>query len=177
MSKGRKPTAVPFTAHSNPGKRARPRNVPMPDSIAEDEAPAWLSAKAKEIFDDLQPELARWGCYTILDRPLLWTYCQTYALYVHCIEQLQLAADDGGDVLDVVYETSGRNGDQFKVRPYLTQATSLAMLLRSLASEFGLSPSARRNLEGVTQLDLFGQKSGLDELKGRFGGQGKGRAA
>lgn len=147
MARGRKSTpATVIQLRGNPGKRAQPENLPRPE-IKSQPCPAWVCAKGQEVWVRLMPEMERHGLIS--------------ALYVDMFAQFCQLVGESQALLAVIksrgrtYTTSGRNGIQYKTRPEVAQLNEVRRQLRGFGSEFGLSPSANRHLEGLAQGDLF----------------------
>lgn len=125
----------------NPGKR--PLNLDQaPAKRALPRCPSWLSREAKAEWRRVAPELARLGLLTELDRALLASYCQTFAVWRECD---RIVAAHGRTYLS----PSG----QVRQRPEVGIAQAEQALLRQLAAELGLTPSARARMGIATEQD------------------------
>ena len=130
MGKGRhsQPTKIK-ALRGNPGKRPLPENEPQPIAST-GKAPAWLTGKAKAIWNSIVPPLLACGILTALDEQLLGRYCETIGLYRKCRDLLS----SGGPVLDG------------KRNPAGTTMNDCLVQLRLMEVELGLTPSARSRL-------------------------------
>lgn len=63
-------------------------------------------------------------------------------------ERLRVDIDDNGET----YESETRNGVQIKNRPEVGQYNSSWAQIRTLASDFGMTPAAERSLQGSGQM-------------------------
>ncbi|WP_435817046.1 phage terminase small subunit P27 family [Brevibacillus nitrificans] len=101
--------------------------------------PSWLDKVAKAEFNRLAKELAELELVTNIDVNALATYCDAYSDYVQCTKIIQ---DEG-----LVVEHTNKAGETNSVpHPLLTKKKQLHDQMRSLAIEFGLTPSARAGL-------------------------------
>ena len=118
----------------NPSKRPMKGKSPRPSSGAPT-CPSWLSTEAKQEWRRLAPELARLGLLTKIDRALFAGYCSSCSWWRRAQEVI---ADQGS-----VYVTvRGR----LETRPEV-EISKLAMeQMKSLAGEFGLTPTSRARL-------------------------------
>jgi P27 family predicted phage terminase small subunit len=102
--------------------------------------PAWLSAAAREKWDELAPLLAQTGVLSTLDGDALARYCVTF---VEWRKHLSIC-ERGGDVLIVRDERGGIRYTQ--VGPSATLVRQHGQTLLKLAIEFGLTPAARSGI-------------------------------
>lgn len=65
-------------------------------------------------------------------------------------ERLRLDVREGGET----YETDTRNGKQQKARPEVAQLNETWRQIRSLASDFGMTPASERALRGNGQMSF-----------------------
>ncbi|MED1801793.1 phage terminase small subunit P27 family [Brevibacillus porteri] len=101
--------------------------------------PSWLDKVAKSEFTRLAKELAELDLVTNVDVNALATYCDAYSDYVQCTKIIQ---EEG-----LVVEHTNKAGETNSVpHPLLTKKKQLHDQMRSLAIEFGLTPSARAGL-------------------------------
>lgn len=148
MSRGRKATPHHLKlVTGNPGKRslqAAPLDVPT----ATLPAPDHLGDDARALWNALMPDLVRLKLLTKFDAAAFEQYCWAYGAWRAATRKLtELGAN--------TYETHGRNGKMFRVRPEVTIAGEMIRTGRSIGSEFGLSPVARERLKNFGQSDLF----------------------
>ena len=145
--KGRKPTPTHLkVVNGNPGKRAIPDATPQP-TVEMIPPPDYLDDDARRVWNDLSDELFRLGLMSRLDVPFLAAFCIATAEAVRAYEDLKTNGR--------IYETEGRNGRLRKSSPAVAQFHEALRNMRSLGSEFGLSPASRVRLVGVAQGDLF----------------------
>ncbi|MGG0754256.1 phage terminase small subunit P27 family [Brevibacillus laterosporus] len=101
--------------------------------------PSWLDKVAKAEFKRLAKELAEIDLVTNVDVNALATYCDAYSDYVQCTKIIQ---EEG-----LIVEHTNKAGETNSVpHPLLTKKKQLHDQMRSLAIEFGLTPSARAGL-------------------------------
>ncbi|MCH4024097.1 MAG: phage terminase small subunit P27 family [Acetobacter sp.] len=146
--KGRKPKPPRLQiVGGNAGKRAiREDEVRIPSEYAP--APEYMDAYAREAWEKLVPVLVKNGLFTVLDHHALEQYCQTYGRWRRAEEIL---AEEGSDT----YETHGKQGTMKRALPEVAIIAESIRLMRSVGSEFGLSPVARLRLGDVGQGDMF----------------------
>jgi P27 family predicted phage terminase small subunit len=124
----------------------RPRRVPQP--------PKFLSKDAKNEWRRLAPRLHGLDLLKHEDRAAFTAYCEAWSLFKRATEELQKA---GGLVIPVggsVKETHKRGGDvevvrkaaSYNTHPIISVQRRAAEMMHKFASEFGLSPVARRRL-------------------------------
>jgi P27 family predicted phage terminase small subunit len=144
MARGRppKPREVRL-ADGNPGHRPLPAPVLGLGKVLEFPAPASLSEREREVWDQLVPEVAALGWIDRVDRAMLELLVQQVAL----VELARDSIRSDGFML-TVYDRDGNPLDR-KVNPAARlQIQATAQALR-LAEQFGLTSSARARL-GLT---------------------------
>jgi P27 family predicted phage terminase small subunit len=144
---GRKPKpTVLKVLQGNPGKRPLNPHEPRPEPKLP-QAPAHLSEDAKKEWRRLGRQLLRMGLMTEIDRPALALYCQAWGRW--------LEAEDALKRYGVMVKSSAG----FPVQsPYLAVANKAMEQMRSLLSEFGMSPASRTKVtavEGPQEVDEF----------------------
>ncbi len=145
--RGRKPipSRVAFL-RGLPGHRPANKDEPQPGpgSI---EPPKYLSQKAKEVWQEVAPELFRLGLLTILDRQALARYSALHARWMEAEKFLE----EKGSVYSIK-DDEGRTKylGQF---PQVSMARNYAKLANSLGLEFGLTASARVRLHAEPLYD------------------------
>lgn len=124
--------------------------VPMKGDIQKEvpEAPDFLDDLARDVWDELAPELVKKGRLELLFKYQFGSYCAAVSNFISATNTLALEG--------LFYETGkGRNGNQRRKHPALTlQETAMASMRRDSAL-FGLSPVDAARLEGGGQGDLF----------------------
>lgn len=145
MSRGRKP--------------ADQKVVPLTEDGA---TPHNLEERAREFLENIRPE----G----LTGSLLWTFNRLALPLCHATvqrlkpsnvfmfmqlcravvrhERIALELDELGET----YESKTRNGTQVKSRPEVAQFNETFRQIRTLASDFGMTPAAERGMDGGGQL-------------------------
>lgn len=135
MTKGRKPTptAIKQLRGTVQPCRANPKE-PVLDPISKlPNAPRWFSDTAKAIYKSKGQQLKEIGVLTVLDFELFISFCREYGDYIDTateLEKIPLKA-----VLDEKSEQVFRRMSKIN-RESWERA-------KSLAAEFGFSPSAR----------------------------------
>lgn len=127
-----KPTNLKIL-NGNPGKRPLNKNEPKPD-LSLLTCPEYL-AKDKFAFDEwnrIVPELYKLGLLTNIDQVSIEIYCSQYSIYR---QALDIINSEG------LITTNIRNGE--KAHPATTTAREAAKIIKSICSEFGLTPSSR----------------------------------
>jgi len=125
--------------NGNPGKRKLNKNEPK--AKGEARCPEWLHPDAKKEWKRLSAELKRLGLLSLMDTAAFAGYCQSYAMYRHCVEYV----NEHGPT----YKVYDQNGDLKMVRAYPEVAQSDRHLanIRAFAAEFGFTPSSRGRIE------------------------------
>jgi len=139
--RGRKrlPTAL-HMLRGNPGKRPLPTNEPTPEALpATVDPPPWLDKVAREEWKRLAPLLADNGLLTVLDADALAMYCRAFASWREATDKIAVE----GSVL------TSRNGYPV-VSAWINVAAKNMITMRSLMTEFGLTPSARARVSRAT---------------------------
>lgn len=134
MARPRTPTHLKIVAgtaqkcRSNGAEPVAPRSVPV--------APAWLSARAAEIFASLSATIDGLGYLAAADQMVL-------ALAASRLEEVEITTamiEDGGRS----YETLNKAGERMvRANPIVAQRAEAIRHAHGLLSELGLSPSAR----------------------------------
>lgn len=99
--------------------------------------PAWLTGRAMEVWDRTVVELAHMKVLTAADTDSLVIYCQAVA---HYEEAVRLVNSSGMLV-------RGRLGEVVK-NPAMQFVRDQALLVKTMAAQFGLTPSSRVGLTG-----------------------------
>ncbi|MGX9426401.1 MULTISPECIES: phage terminase small subunit P27 family [Bradyrhizobium] len=131
----------------NPGKR-RLRVPPEPARAEEcPPPPDHLNAYAKEVWQQIAPELHRLNLLTVLDVGPLAAYCAATAQFRQAEEAIQRMAeqDERGHALTI----EGSAGSQV-TNPLLRIASQAMADMQRLGAQFGLTPSGRLRLSGIT---------------------------
>jgi P27 family predicted phage terminase small subunit len=118
----------------NPSKRPLRGKSPEPRQVRPT-CPSWLSPEAKQEWKRLAPEMVRLGLLTKIDRSLFAGYCSSCAWWRRAQEVLTTQGS-------VYVSTKGK----IEPRPEVAIAKVAAEQMRSLASEFGLTPVSRARM-------------------------------
>ncbi|MBI4302171.1 MAG: phage terminase small subunit P27 family [Chloroflexi bacterium] len=119
---------------SNPGKRPLNLGQPRPRSEVQ-KCPSWLSTEAKREWRRATSELAGQGILTALDRGILALYCQTFA----SLRQREAVLAGRG-------RTYLTPSGQVRQWPEVAIAQAEKAMLRQLAADLGLTPTARARM-------------------------------
>ena len=133
---GRKPTPTSLKLlYGNPGKRPLNANEPQPAPRLPS-APSHLSPEAKKEWRRAGRMLLSLRVLTEADRTALALYCQAYGRWVEAEEALKrygfMVKAPGGFPMQ---------------SPYLAVANKCMEQMRSLLSEFGMTPSSRTKVQ------------------------------
>ncbi|EEM55724.1 MULTISPECIES: phage terminase small subunit P27 family [Bacillus cereus group] len=101
--------------------------------------PTWLDSVAKKEFRRIAGELLELDVITNIDVNALATYCDAYSDYVECTKIIR---EEG-----LLVEYTNKAAETNKVpHPLLTKKKQLHEQMKTLAVEFGLTPSARAKI-------------------------------
>lgn len=101
--------------------------------------PSWLDKVARSKWNSLVKELKELDLMTNIDTDAMATYCDAYSQYVECT---MIIREEG-----LMVEYTNKAAETNKVpHPLLTKKKQLHDQMRSIAIEFGLTPSARARL-------------------------------
>ena len=130
----------------NKGKRALPRNEPQPPRDIPC-APSYLNPYAREEWDRLADTLYEIGTLKSVDQGTFAAYCLAFARWRQAEEDLERMAQMDGSTHGAVLKTKAGN---FIPNPLAGYVNTLRRDVQRLAAEFGLSPSARTQIEAVS---------------------------
>lgn len=117
-------------------KQAEEKLKPKTDKV---KAPKWLSKEAKKEFNRIAKELQEIGLITNVDIDMLAAYCDAYVEYQRCTKIIE---EEG-----LMVEYTNKAAETNKVpHPLLTKKKQLFEQMKSIAGEFGLTPSARAKI-------------------------------
>jgi P27 family predicted phage terminase small subunit len=138
---GRKPLPTSLKLlRGNPGKRPLNHNEPKPTTRLP-RAPDHLSVEAKKEWRRAGRFLLTLGLISDLDLAAFAAYCTAYGRWVEAEDALK------------TYGVMIKSPNGFPVQsPYLGVANKAMEQMRSLLSEFGMSPASRTRVAGVAQL-------------------------
>ena len=124
--------------------------IPMKGDIQKEipAAPEWLGEIARDVWDELVPELVRKDRMELLFKYQFSSYCAAVSNFITSTNEVALEGH--------FYDTGkGRNGNQKRKHPALAlQETSMNTMRRD-AALFGLSPVDEARLGAGGQGDLF----------------------
>lgn len=136
MSNPPTPTAIKL-AYGNPGKRPMNPDEPMPPVGAQ--MPEGMSEAAQKEWGRISKQLENAGILTEIDADALGLYCEAYARYKHANAQLARFG---------IVVRGARTG--FPVQsPFLAIANKAFEQMRSILTEFGMTPSSRTRVSKV----------------------------
>jgi len=144
---GRKPKPTNLKIlNGNPGKRPLNESEPKPKGAVK--CPAWLHKDAKKEWKRIAPELEQLGLLTLVDMAAFAGYCESYAQWKEAIEFVHKHGTS--------YPVKDEEGRIKMIRPFpqVAQANQALANIRSFASEFGFTPSARGRIEVTGQEEL-----------------------
>ena len=137
----KKPTKLQLLK-GNPGRRPLNRREPRPRARMP-RVPAHLSAPAKTAWKMIAPKLHRLGLLTEIDGLALGLLCDSYGRYLEAEKKLRKEGE--------LIKTEKGNLVQ---SPYLAIRNRHFDQIRRLLAEFGMTPSARANLETLELPDI-----------------------
>lgn len=133
---GRKPKPPELRIiEGNPGHRPIPENTPKP-APKKPSCPRWLLPDAKKEWHRVAPMLEKLGLLTKIDMAALAGYCQSYARWKDCEEEI----DRNG------YTVVTEKGFVIQ-HPAVSIAKNCLNMVRKFCSEFGMTPSSRGRIQ------------------------------
>ena len=151
--RGRKPKPNAIKKlEGNPGRRPIPDEMPSPEKDAT--CPAWLEPEAKREWKRLSPWMHSLKILTDADRAAFATYCQAYARWREAEEFLTKHGP-------IVKTPSG----YWQQVPQVSIAQTYCKIMTRIASEFGLTPSARSRIVMAQKADMS-PRDEMDEILG-----------
>lgn len=133
----------------NKGKRALPQNEPQPP-LDMPSPPEFLNVYGRQEWDRLADTLYSIGTLTDIDQMSLGAYCMAFARWRQAEEDLERVAQLDASTHGAVLKTKEGN---FIQNPLVGVVNTLRRDMQRLASEFGLSPSARTQIEASRRDD------------------------
>jgi len=146
-----KPTNLKIL-EGNPGKRPLPKDEPRPAGGAP-ACPEWLCSLAKQEWERIAPQLEVLGLLTPVDMVALAGYCEFYAEFKIAREFVHkhgttYEAWERNEAGEPIYDDEGRKVLRYSHKyPQVSVAHQAFQQIRSLCSEFGLTPSARGRIQ------------------------------
>lgn len=136
-------------ARGNPGKRKLPTPVKAPVGVPD--CPTWMPLPGIEEWNRVVPMLSRMNVLSPADLAVLASYCLSWAELVIAVECVQ---KEGRTIV-------AANGAMAR-HPQCVTITQSVQQIKALASELGLTPSARTRLGATNEKP----KDALQELMG-----------
>ena len=130
-----KPTAIKLLEGVTRKDRLN-MNEPKPSPLMP-ECPEWLGKVAKQEWERKSKELYDMQILTVIDDNLLALYCYMYSIIVECKEII----DEAGGIEKYC---EGKNS---QTQPVVTMMFKAIDNLKSLGSQFGMSPSSRTRID------------------------------
>ena len=141
QNSGRRPTPTALKVITgNPGKRPLPENEPQAPPI-DLEPPEHLGVSATRQWRKTAPLLAEMKILTQADRDTFAVYCETVAAWLDAKDQVV----QSGFLV--------RDGSRITINPLVKLSRNLANDLMRIATEFGMTPTARSRLVVSEQPD------------------------
>ncbi len=150
-----KPTAL-RVLEGNKGKRALPQSEPVPPPDMPS-CPDYLNNYARGEWNRIAESLYLMGTLAKIDQTMLAAYCIAYSRWRHAEEDLERMAQTDATTHAAVIRTKQGNLIQ---NPMVGVANTARREMQRLAAEFGLSPSARTQIEAIPYMD--------DPLAGKY---------
>ena len=136
-----KPTSIKIY-EGNPGNRPLNKNEPKPKSTPP-KCPKHLDRRAKREWKRMASVLERLGLLTEIDGTAFAIYCQAFGTWVEAVEKIKKTGM-------IVKAPSG-----YPIQnPYLAIANKAVGQMKSLLTEFGMTPSSRSRIS-VAVTDEF----------------------
>ncbi len=164
MVRGRKPKSAELKLLSgNAGKRPTNNDAPSPALTKKTKPFPWLSKRAQQVWRNAVPELVHTGQLTEVDVEAFAGYCSACATVQECEEFI----NKNGMTYESYSDTIRVNGKVVKIgltikrRQEVIIRSDALKILRSFASEFGLTPSSRTRIK----IDKKPEKSDLEKLR------------
>lgn len=156
--RGEKPPEAKATRGNNPGttpEKSGKLALP-PDAPAK---PTHLDQIEGKIWDNLVQQLGKLGRLQRFDEGTLAAYCSTYARLIRNKATLEAHREK---YQSDFYTTDGKHGEIIRMHPAVGVIERCEKILRQLAVEFGMTPSARKAMGydiGQLQLPLGDEQS------------------
>lgn len=161
-----KPTALKLVA-GNPGGRELPAGEPIPPA-GEPDPPEFLDERARDVWKQVVPRLARIGLARSIDGIPLGRYC---VMIVSWTDAVNFVRKNGTTYAVRAPDEGKKPGRILAVRefPQVGEARKLNQALITIEREFGLTPAARTRIN--VQLEAK-SKGDVNELKQAFFARG-----
>lgn len=127
------------------GDRKDRINTAEPKPAGEIERPAWLSARARRVWDSLAPDLAAKGVLTAWDVHAFADFCAAVPINQDAMSDV---AQNGASCTTVVRELpDGSLVYELRRNPAWQVARESSALITTVGGRFGLTPSDRAQLK------------------------------
>lgn len=145
MARTNKPTSLKVV-EGNRGKRGTNKQEPDPEYLNDLTAPAFLSAGAVDVWNEIVRDLRNARLLTKLDVPMLSLGCEALARY------RKLTAEIDAECKSIGSEEEKK--DKWMATTIQSMSFKQAM---AVMQQFGMSPAARTRIAIQPQGDLFGE--------------------
>ena len=159
-----KPTALKVIA-GNAGKRPLNKQEPDPNYLKNLDAPIWLHSAAKEVWDEVAPQLSAAKLLTDVDVQALAMGCVAIAQYRQAVRVA------GGNLVKskiVLDEEDKPVAAGEHLNPWMIVQSMAFKQAMAIFQQFGMSPAARTRIAIQPQGDLFGNGKNQKQGAGRF---------
>lgn len=153
MGKGRKPTPTNILKLRGSWRAKTRPNEPTPE-VTKVEAPEFLGAREREIFDKMAEKLFDLGVLTEIDAGALTRYATILVRWMDAARQMA----EGVATHIAIKDDEGKVKSFMPTPPYMVFNKSNEQLMK-LESEFGLTPAARPRLQSSN-----GGKDGIIDI-------------
>ncbi len=156
-----KPSALRLLEGGNRGRRPLPLNEPQPPQPVEVPAcPPYVTGYARDEWERVIGDLCATGVYANVDQSMLAAYCMTYGRWRLAEDVASRLASQDSASHGMLLKTQSGNVVQ---NPAVGIANVARRDMLRLAAEFGLTPSARVDLDGARPNadDAVARKYGL----------------
>jgi P27 family predicted phage terminase small subunit len=153
MGKGRKPTPTNILKLRGSWRAKTRPNEPTPE-VTKVEAPEFLGAREREIFDKMAQKLFDLGVLTEIDAGALTRYATILVRWMDAARQMA----EGVATHIAIKDDAGKVKSFMPTPPYMVFNKSNEQLMK-LESEFGLTPAARPRLQSSN-----GGKDGIVDI-------------
>ena len=138
-----------------PGKRAVNKSEPI-GTRGIPKCPTWLSPKAKQAWKEMGGLLDDMRVLNLEDKFALELLCHTYSIWRTASNVINRRGPKGG----LTYKAKTEHGERFLARPEVAIEADSWRRIKSMLSEFGLTPAARSKVKA----SMVGKDSLLDEF-------------
>jgi P27 family predicted phage terminase small subunit len=140
---GRKPKPTHLKLlHGEPNKDRINENEPKPAPVMP-KMPTWLDTEARKEWKRIGPDLLAKGVITEWDMVAFANYCSVYGRLVRAEKEMKKLIKLVGPKAYIIQTPTGTK----QTNPYIWVINKCIEQLRSLGSEFGLTPSSRTKIK------------------------------